>query len=456
MHINQESMNSATIGRITTRDRVSRGERILHQLVDKHALTQEGYEAVIAAVDPMHDRPIKDLQGWPDLESTPSVVRCIKKSVTIATYGAGLAYDMHIVVWPMAYHNAYNRVITRVNNQITDSTTTSAQLGGVQVFLSPVGVPLDIAIHPSINVEIDLDFLEGACRLIGHGFEVHDTTAPLNKQGSCVCYRQSESSTVSPELWTCKDSWVGTHAMTPFSVHKVRHPPLSPSEALLLPGSVQWESAKGCYVVSPFCGAENPVQLVSYTTALVEAAVGDEAMITPNITPVWFRTFQNPAIPTDPYISSPARTWPIHQTGAIFSGLNPLSTFTVQVNAYIESFPTADDKAIVVLATPSATFDPVAIEIISRCMADLPVGVPADWNGFGDWFADVVKDVSSYMWPVAMAINPMLGAAVGGISAASNAFINRREALAKQAAAKKTLAPSKKQPPKGGANKKKK
>jgi len=79
MHINQESMNSATIGRITTRDRVSRGERILHQLVDKHALSQEGYEAVIAAVDPMHDRPIKDLQGWPDLESTPSVVRCIKK-----------------------------------------------------------------------------------------------------------------------------------------------------------------------------------------------------------------------------------------------------------------------------------------------------------------------------------------------------------------------------------------
>jgi hypothetical protein len=68
---------------------------------------------------------------------------------------------------------------------------------------------------------------------------------------------------------------------------------------------------------------------------------------------------------------------------------------------YIETFPSINDPGILVLATPSAQYDPVALEIFSRALTCMPIGVPLADNFFGDWFTGVVESVTDYLTPVA-------------------------------------------------------
>ncbi len=399
-------------------------------------MSPAGRDWLIAAVDPFHDNPLKHLEGWPDPESTPSVVRKICQSRSVSSpLGSTVSYDLYIVQWPFLFPGNFHTSISRNNNCIQDSTVATFVAGGLRAYFVPTGDSLNIATSPYVYIDLDPTFNGGASRLVGLGFEVHDTTSALNQQGTCTVWRQSESSLAPAETWTVIDTFdgsVGTHAPTPMSVHKIRHPPVSIAEALLLPGSRQWKSKDGCYVVSPFCGIDNPIQLVNYVNPLLENSSQDESMTSPNNSVVYFRSFQNPTVATSPYVSSPSKIFPIHQTGACFTSLNPLSTFNITQTCYIETFPTADEKDIVVLATPSASFDPVALEVMSRVLADLPVGVPADWNGFGDWFADIVADVGSFLAPVLTGINPLLGTAAGAATAAANAYRNNSTVKARK------------------------
>lgn len=426
-----------------SRDRITRGEKLMEAMVRRGTLSEAGKDWLIACVDPMHDNPLKNLSGWPDPESTSSVVRCIKKSVALSkpTGIVGPGYDMHVVAWPFLNSQEVQHTITRTNNQITDTASAAIPCGGIRFYFSPVNSGLDISTQAADSkvISLDADFSSGASRLIGMGLEIHDTTAPLNKQGTCTVYRQPESSLLQTELWGLKDVFDGVipptqHAFTNFTAHKVRHPPVSLEEALLLPGSRQWKSEDGCYLVAPFVGIDNPVQLVNYVQPVIEGSAQDESITSPNTEDVFIPEFVNPVVGTDPFICSPQKVYPIHQIGAKFTELNDLSTFNATAHFYIETFPTADETAIVVLATPSAPFDPVALEIMSRVLGDLPVGVPANWNGFGDWFADIVADVGSFLAPILTGVNPLLGAGVGAASAAANAYRNNAVNLAKKEA----------------------
>lgn len=405
--------------------RVARGERLLNMLADSGTILPSSRDFFIAALDPMHDNPLKNLEGWPDVESTPSVVRCIKQSIPISSL-SGAPYDLHVVAWPNISATGFNETISRVNNLVLDlDGGLTTVLGGVQCFQTAVGAVLDIKTNGSNIIQPDTVFQDGASRLVGMGIEIHDTSSTLNQQGSCTVYRQSESTLVPSETWTSLDvlnGVIGTHAPTTYGVHKIRHPPVSVSEAMLLPGSRQWESKDGCYMVVPFAGSINPVQLVNYCTPLIENATQDENMTSPNTNNVFIQVVQPTAVVTAPFTATPNKIAPIHQIGAKFTGLNKESTFIVTVHYYIESFPTADEKEIIVLATPSAVYDPVALELFSRALADLPVGVPAGWNGLGDWFADVISDVGTFATPFLTALNPGLGALAGAATTAAKSY----------------------------------
>lgn len=423
-------MNNSNVG-----TRVARGEKFLNILANSGTISDTGRDFLIASLDPMHDTPLKHLEGWPDVESTSSVVSRVTPSLSVKSI-SGEAYDLHVVVWPNLFGTGFTETIARYNNLVSDiDAVAPPTIGGVQLFQTAVGASLDIKTNSSNAINPDVIYQNGATRLIGMGIEIHDTSSVLNQQGACTVYRQSESTLEPTEVWTLmdkKNGVPGTRAQTTFGVHKIRHPPVSVAEAMLLPGSLQWESKDGCYMVVPFAGSSNPVQLVNYCTPVIENAAQDESMISPNNNNVFIQVFQGNAIATDPYAATPNKIAPIHQIGAKFTGLNKDSTFMVTVHYFFESFPTSDEKQLVVLATPSATFDPVALEIFSRALTDLPTGVPADWNGLGDWFADVISDVGSFATPLLTAFNPALGALAGAATTAANSYKNNPVNKAKQ------------------------
>lgn len=85
---------------------------------------------------------------------------------------------------------------------------------------------------------------------------------------------------------------------------------------------------------------------------------------------------------------------PYNKKGAIFSGLTPQSTFTVNVTWIIERIISSQDKTLSVLAKPSPAVDLVALQLYSEMVQKIPIGVRVKDNGFGDWFLGCVDEIA--------------------------------------------------------------
>jgi hypothetical protein len=370
-------------------------------------MSQCGRDFLIAAIDPMHDTQLQNLAGWPDLECAGSVRRCIKQSVNISMPSSvtSTTWDCHIVAWPFLTditHNTYNlgNNVIQINPDAGPSTVS----GGLIAYGVNSGAPLNVyntfagsAISIAAQLNLDPVFTKGVGRLVGAGFEVINTTSDLYRQGTCTVYR-------SPQLKNSEFTafiQLGGDAVGYSSYEQVRAPPTSMDSAMLFPGSRQWKAEEGCYCVYPFCGNENPPKGQSFTLPIVfpdRTARLEEttAALCPAINSVLGGGIQN----------LPIKIEDVHMPGAIFTGLSPQTTLTLNWNVYYESFPTIEERDILVMATPSCHYDPVALEFFSRALSNLPVGVPASDNPSGEFFSDFVQGIADWA--------PAIGKAMGG------------------------------------------
>lgn len=407
--------------------KISRGEKILQRFVGERKLTPSGADWLVTALDPFHDSMLKNLRGWPDIDTTPSVVRNVKQSITI-TKNSLLPpgnWDCHIVAWPWHTSIGMGRVTTRSNNTwVTTAAMANAPTGGVQAYQMASGT--NLSIESALNQQLILndDFTTGAGRLVGMGFEVSNTTATIQKQGSCHVYRQASNT---------QDSFTGVYT-TPGppgvgvgSFTAIRYPPQNTAQAMLIPGSRQWPAEEGCYVVCAFNDLENPAKPVSYSCPVINDPISDDQenqnvpLPVVNTSPITVITPQNGVVGT---LRSPAmKIDPINQSGVIFSGLSDVSTLTLNVNYFYEVFPGVGQQDVLVLATPSAQYDPIALEVYSHAISTMPVGVKFNENGLGDWFMGVVSKIGSFLSPVLTALpHPLAKAAGVGLGAISESM----------------------------------
>lgn len=404
-------------------NRVTRGERILEMMSKRGAITETGKDFLIAAVDPMHDKQLASLEGWPDVETSGSIVRCIKQSIPLASPFPTGNWDAQIFLWPWLEELPFDKH-GRNNNTIQGNPLLGSQLfGGVQVFATQTDFS-NLAGLGYKTVTLDPTYTSGASRVIGLGIEVTNTTASLYKQGQVTVYRQSQSHN-EPSTYNLLPDSPATRIATSFSGQFIRRPPETLAEAMLIPGSRNWKAEDGCYLVAPFVGQDNPPCLVDYNQPVIYASTAGEDLTSPvggNTVDLWIPVFNSNGA-TQPAGQFPVRLYDLHSPGCIFSGLSQQTTLTLTVNVYVETFPTPAERDILVLATPSAAYDPVALELFSQALGSLPVGVPADMNGLGDWFAGVVSDFSKMISPVATAIGgPMLGEVARGVGAVADHY----------------------------------
>lgn len=461
----------------------------LNTLVEEKTLSPEGKNWFIEAVDPFHDDKIT-LSGFPDMNVSSSVVQCIKQTATLTAETSAVGtgnWDAHIVMWPFPVQNGasnlpqlyntsddYNRM--SVLQKAVGTGITPYHMGGLTTFCVASGQQtygssaLSSSIQQNVSVGIDSEFLEGSVRIIGMGFEVVNTTADIYKQGQVIVYRQpmptpdtqftagftsatalKQSCTDCVKDTSCKscgsskddenssiEKRVGAlpadlgYATT----YAFQSPPTLPADALLLEGSAQWGAREGVYCVSTQNTMENPaktlapVVLASFADDWLSTGGAGQVICTP-LSVVSGTTSLLAPIRCQ-YIS------PFNLSGAYFTGLSTQTSLTITATWYVERFPTARERNLAVLASPSPAYDDAAYELYARSIKFLPVGVMQGENPLGEWFGNVLDAVRDYAVPIGKAVGlavPGVGAISSGVEAAINAVHPKKQAQATARAA---------------------
>nr|WAY16549.1 putative structural protein [Stellavirales sp.] len=417
-------------------NKVTRGERLMEKLVASGSLTPAGKDWLIAALDPMHDTQLKELQGWPDICDQPSVIRCVKKTHTITapTYSGDGTWNLVIMTNPTL--NRTNPHLTDVwgNYALGAVEGVDAQDAGFVTWGKFQGVNAgDFSLTGKHWAEtfgqmsVPNEFCAGNGRLVGAGIEANDVTADLYKQGTLHCFRQAQSNENDSQTWNHSNSkgvmapgggaTVQVAQNSVLEVQPIQWWPANEESVTLLPGTRTWKAEEGCYMVVPFQSVENPATTSEIRVPLLSddiTKVGGTPGIDPVVSQMWMPTAAYTEISgTSQYLYSANKFAPVHSAGMVFMGLNKQAAITLTLNLYYEYFPVSTEVDLATLAKPSASYDPVALSLYSEALKSLPVGVPASMNGLGDWFASVV---SRFAPALGIALTPLLGPAAMGVA----------------------------------------
>lgn len=413
----------------------SRAEKAMDTWAQRGLISESGKAFLIATLDPFHDAQIENLTGYPDIETSPSLVRMIKQSMTI-TKPSGMAagnWDCQIVAWPWMKQMGFSECEFRSNNRLYGTLSPVQPLGGLQAFAVPSGTDFDLNLATVVqagSLQLQDEILQGSNRLIGAGYEVHDTTAEIYKQGAVCNYMMHnvpKDSSLFIAQATSNPPPTANYIGNVFSGTSFRNIPKNTAEALLIPGSNEWAAKDGVYAVCRFAGVENPPYTVDYNLpVLFEVDDIPSSPTAPNGYPTYPNTSQIifPTKAMDVNLgNTPAwKSFPIHTSGSIFTGLNENTALRVNFNCIIENFPGPRDTKDLSIARPSASFDPRTLEIYSHTLCHAPVAVPVGENPLGEWFMDVVGKVANFLKPMG-GIPGALGTAAGYVADSMKPFL---------------------------------
>jgi len=409
--------------------KVARAEKALNFLANSTGMTQEGRQWLTVAIDPFHDNEVY-VSGYPDMASGNSIVQCLKESTTVAApvgLGVDATWDCIIRTCNFLTNQPLVSSATVTNVLTGPLGDTNISNGGLEIFSCLTGQNVNnpaATLLTDSSIQIESSLIRRRLRVIGQGFEVHNVTPKLYANGSVTCFQQEQS--VDRSTWALKAPLtINQGGAADFAI--TQNAPSSESAALKLGGSHTWEATKGCYVVPTFQTMENPPVTASATVPMMMTNTTggnlDDSYPVYTGAPV-----STGVIGWSAPVAPIAQSFPIpfNTAGAYFTGLSPQSVLKINYNVFIERFPSELDTDLIVLATPSASFDPTALDAYAECMKRMPVGVPVSENGFGDWFvggvAKIVDGVtgtgfgSAANAALSVGTNFLAGQTVGGTS----------------------------------------
>jgi hypothetical protein len=257
---------------------------------------------------------------------------------------------------------------------------------------------------------------------------VHNTTAEIYKQGSVTTYRM-------PQNWGLLQEVV-TFAGRDGSItgKRVRAPPSTVAQANLLKGTRTWEAKDGVYATLFQSTVANALTQMSTECVLFEPNADPGQAATTVFTPV---SQYGAALLACPMAIQASKTMPFDSTGAFFTGLSPQTTLTLKVRYYVERAPTWSDPQLAVLASPSAGYDIMALQLYAQAINLLPPAVMVGENAKGDWWRAVVSVLKHVAGPVGALANPFLPGAglLGAAISAVSSQIDTSRSVSSQAAA---------------------
>jgi hypothetical protein len=395
----QEDLARKPIYQSMTQSSNRKIDQILDSLEKRSSLSSDGRAWLIAACDIFHDTDIV-LAGYPDVNTCASVVQLIKKQLQIQV-PVGLTtqnWDCSIVLFPTMASITYGDLVSLDPSGVVISSTgaTAFNTGGLTVNSGPSGTVLwPNAANPQIfqvgpanqysSTSLDVrEFIKGNMRIIGMGFEVVNTTSALNKQGQVTAYRMPTNPTTSVIYPAAAD--LGFSTAVPVVVS--RFPPGTIADAQLLYGTRSWAAAEGSYTMSRQNSVENPFvrgDWVSDMYTVSDATYGiNSQAYTPNTAG---------SQEAGKFLDLHA---PYDLSGVHYTGLSNTTTLTINVRWLVERSPGPNEQDLVVLATPSSAYDPLALELYTQCMQRMPAGVMLSENPLGEWFRKALSAVEKW------------------------------------------------------------
>jgi len=391
---------------------------ILDKLEKQSTLSSDGRAWLIAACDPFHDTDIT-LAGYPDVNTSSTVVQLIKKSVQVTTTALG-NFDCCIAMFPtMAASGTINSSTVNAAGVIIGVGASSTIVtGGIVIVTGDSGVG---TLWPTATQNVNgthvsyqslalPEYIKGDVRIIGMAFEVVNTTSQLNKQGQVIAWRMPTNNTPM-ELYAPLTSAAGT-SVVGYSGLLHRFPPGTPADAELLYGSRSWAAGEGSYTVARQNSENNPLRAPD---TLPDWYTGGDMVFGATST---VYTGPSPGVGAVGPKGGVDIHAPYDLSGTWYTGLSNSSTLTVHARWLIERSPGPSEADLVVLATPSSAYDPLALELYTHCLDKMPPGVMLSENALGDWFRDALSTVSTW----APKIGNVLGNFLPGASLVGNAI----------------------------------
>jgi len=421
---------------------VTRSDRRLAILEQRVGLTRCGGEWLKEALDPFHDTMI-DPTGYPDTTCSASVIQPIKQSYQLAA-PTGLTtgnWDCNVVMMPWLSNaptlptinglNTINANINEQKNQTVGSSTPT--VGGVQFIAAASGTALNIGTvanassSGTINqsFQIPTSYLSGSSRVVARAIEICNTTSDLNRQGLVTVYRIPVPQNDDGTTMTIKQFHTGDTAAIIGSadVLYMPAPPTTIANAQLFAGTKAWKAADGCYNVGMFNTPDVPAVGANFTQpAMYITSQTDATVYMPQFVANGQDLVNNVEIAT----VAPVFWTEMEMSGAFFTGLSLTTTLTINEIVYIERFPTQDDLDLIVSAKRSPEYDIRALEAYSIIAQSLPVAVPFDENGLGEWFSAAVDGIQTIAGaiphPYAQGLAGLIGGGKAVYRAVNDAF----------------------------------
>jgi hypothetical protein len=386
-------------------EKAAKAEKRIKDVCDRLGITSGGRQWLDVALDPFKDivqRPI----GYPDAITAPSVVQTIHDSITVLAPASatGGNWDANIFldsVWKKTTMNITNVVAKTMFDRTAQGATTTR--GGLNIRSAAAGTPLGPSTTSAQGIDYVLDVFDNdtSARIIAIGMEAHNTTADLYKQGGVITYRVMDEPAIYPV--TCFSGMAVATNNQVINGVEVVDPPLTSDAAIDMPGSLQWDAAKGAYVVPRFSQETNPpvdlrpMALVStdgvttyFNTLALTGAVGNILNVNPNNNDV-------------------NATIPFGLAGMFFTGLSNQTSLVINLTYYVEQFPSVNSN-LKRLATPSCVEDFAALELYTKISRHMPTGVEVNDNFLGAFISGISR-VASFVAPyVPRIINAISGA----------------------------------------------
>jgi hypothetical protein len=393
--------------------KIVEAEKRISNVCTKHGVSREGAIWLTQVLDPFKDM-VRPHPGYPDKIMDPSVVEVVKQTVNVskpAALGAG-DWDTNIFLDQFLFNQNLRSTTVANTGYVRATQGATDYIRGGLVVRSNLSALNNLSTTTTVNANcLQVDpalYANENCRVVGIAFEVHNTTAEIDQQGDVIVWRIPKPDSSDRVVNVVEDA-NGVTACIPTSLHAtvLAQPPIDPSEALDLPGSLQWKAKEGVYTVPILIDEVNPP-----TDSANKALISIDNGIT------YFPVIQTGGASRLISCTASNVSNPFSMQGAMFSGLKDTSILTVNVIYFLERFPS---KASLIkrLCYPSPDYDTKAFEIYSSIAHKIPVGVMVKENGLGDWISGISKLVATFAPMIPHPIGKVLGGAATFIASAS-------------------------------------
>lgn len=352
-------------------------------------LSKETGNLLALIMDPFHDFNLAH-EGYPDGSSIYNVIVRYQNKATIKcpfTLSAGEKWQFHVFTTPI--HNKVQMAKANYDNNVDVYGGTDEWIGPVNILYTRYNTLGTISELKYEAMDTYIPSKQQDCRTVSLGFEIHDVSPELYKQGSVTVYR-TNSKPRSTHTWLTE---TGKTSM-PYSFDHISRYPIDIGQAEMVPNTRTWKLEDGVYAVSL------PMPDNDYHTT----SRSNIGMQVPSAVPLNEYNFLFLA-------ATPGKTtytsWsPLCCVGAISSVLSDATnlSYVLSYKQTLEIMPKPGDS-IMSFARKSPTVNKQFLLAYKELINLIPPGTKVGNNASGDWFRSIVR-IAKAVLPTVVSVLP--------------------------------------------------